>query len=69
MEMPVPDHRIISRRREIARALRRLLPADAVIDRAAESNRCRVSIWRGVRVAGPRVAIILAVRRRRMAAH
>ncbi len=36
MEMPAPDHRIISRRRQIARSLRRLVPADAVIDRAAE---------------------------------
>ena len=36
MEMPAPDRRIVERRREIARDLRRLLPADAVIDRAAE---------------------------------
>ncbi len=36
MEMPAPDHRTVSRRRDIARALRRLLPSDAVIDRAAE---------------------------------
>ncbi len=36
MEMPAPDHRIISRRRQIARSLRRLVRGDAVIDRAAE---------------------------------
>jgi glycolate oxidase len=36
MEMPIPDRRIVERRQEIARDLRRLLPADTVIDRAAE---------------------------------
>ena len=36
MEMPTPDGRIVARRREIARALRRLLPAAAVIDAVAE---------------------------------
>ncbi|MDH3242587.1 MAG: FAD-binding protein [Alphaproteobacteria bacterium] len=36
MEMPAPDRGIVERRREIARDLRRLVPADAVIDRAAE---------------------------------
>ncbi len=36
MKMPVPDGDIIARRRDIAGALRRLLPADAVIDSLAE---------------------------------
>ncbi|MDX1483900.1 MAG: FAD-linked oxidase C-terminal domain-containing protein [Alphaproteobacteria bacterium] len=36
MEMPAPDQSVIARRRRIARALRRILPADAVIDAAAE---------------------------------
>jgi glycolate oxidase len=36
MEMPIPDSRIVARRREIARDLRRLLSGDAVIDRVAE---------------------------------
>ncbi len=36
MKMPTPDQNTISRRRQIARALRRLVPRDAVIDSAAE---------------------------------
>jgi glycolate oxidase len=36
MEMPLPDMRVIGRRGEIAAALRRIVPADAVIESAAE---------------------------------
>src|SRR5580700_6723247 len=36
MEMPLPDLRVIGRRREIAAALRRIVPADAVIESAPE---------------------------------
>ncbi|HSR54900.1 MAG TPA: FAD-linked oxidase C-terminal domain-containing protein [Alphaproteobacteria bacterium] len=36
MKMPAPDPETLARRQEIARDLRRLLPADAVIDRLAE---------------------------------
>ena len=36
MEMPLPDVRVIGRRREIAAALRQIVPADAVIESESE---------------------------------